>query len=67
MPERFVCTLVQKRRYINTLPFLSFNSTDVANVAGRRGAVRPCLYGWLSCNQPGPAVNLTSDRPTRRP
>jgi len=22
MPERFMCTLVQKRRYINTLPFL---------------------------------------------
>ena len=29
MPERFVCTFVQKRRYINTLPFLSFQA--VAN------------------------------------
>ena len=34
MPERFECTTLAKKRYINTLPFLSFLSNQLIFLVG---------------------------------
>jgi len=52
MPERFECTTLAKKRYINTLPFLSEHIGFVTNVSMLSKSATDCFQSLLSfCRQ----------------